>query len=241
MAIIRSRTLASENPAVAGGNLTRAMQDVRAQVMKAREEGREAAMRDAQERIAAADARTAKVNAEVQAEYEGRFAPVLSALAQATAALPQFENKLIHSAEAEIVRLAVGIAERVVRRTIEVDPNWMREVVQEALRQIPDRRHVRVRMHPEDAALTRKHQQLLASSVQGLGDIEFVDDVNLPRGACVLESSGTTLDASALSSLERVTDEIKDMTPPGPFVTPAGTAQDVPVDPPAPDGKEGPA
>jgi flagellar assembly protein FliH len=219
MAIIRSRSALGEGGA-AGAGLEKAMRDTETKLAQAREEGRQAGLKEAAARIAAAEERAAandRLLGQAKIDLEQQFIPVLQAMVAAAESIEELQAKTVASAEVELVKLAVAVAERVLRRQIELDPTWMHQVVQEALRQIPDRRQVVLRLNPQDAGLAREHQRTLTANIPNLMRLEIVDDNSLDRGACVLESTGTTLDASLISSAQRVGEELLQSAPPGPY------------------------
>ena len=184
--------------------------------------GRAATEADAQQRITAAEQRATQaeqraVQAEdtIRKDYEQRLGQAISALAAATSHLDALEKQLVTEAEADVARLALMIAAKILHREVEDDPTWMEPVLADALALVPDKRGVAVRMHPEDAQVARERKRLIMDEAPGLERLEFFDDDALPRGACVIASQGTRLDASLSFTWERMTRDLLDEpTPP---------------------------
>ena len=205
MALYRSRGSAAT--ALAGGELDRSQAELKRVIAAAREEGRQAGLAEAKATLAEARTLAEGVDARLaaqKAELEARLSPVFSALSASLAEVENLEAQMVQASEAEVVRLAIAIAERVVRARVESDPTWMRGILVEALRQIPDRRAVVIRMHPTDAGVAREHLRELTTGVPGLIQLEIVDDAGLERGGCILQSLGTTLDAGVAEAVGRI-------------------------------------
>jgi flagellar biosynthesis/type III secretory pathway protein FliH len=214
MALYRSR--GSALAAAAGGELDRSQAELKRLLGVAREEGRQAGLREAAAALAEAKRMTEGVQGSLaaqKADLQAKLTPVFEALSASLAEVENLEAQLVQASEAEVVRLAVAIAERVVRAKVEHDPAWMREVLAEALRQIPDRRAVVIRMHPTDAGVAREHLNELGTRVPGLVKLEIVDDNGLQRGGCILQSLGTTLDAGVANAVGRLGERLLQAAP----------------------------
>ncbi len=102
-------------------------------------------------------------------------------------------EELDEQVEQELVRLALAIAQQLVRREIKADPGQIVAIVRDALAALPvSARGVRLHLHPEDAQLVRE--------VLSLGDArhpwQIVEDPVLARGGCRVVSESSRIDAS---------------------------------------------
>ncbi len=158
----------------------------------------------AEQRATAAEQRAAAAEETVRNRLQQQLGDVIAAVADATTHLDQLHAQLIREAEADIARLGLLIASRILRREVEDDPTWMEPVLTEALARVPDKRGVAVRMHPTDAAVAGERKRLILDQVPGIERLEFFPDDGLPRGACVIASQGTRLDAGLPSTWERL-------------------------------------
>lgn len=234
MTIFRSRGGAGESVQVSDGAAAqRSQQSLKRLIDEAREAGRRAGLAEAAGQVAEAKALKAKVEAEVAArkrELEARLTPVFEALSASLADLENLEAQIIQASEADIVRLAIALAERVLQHQIDQDPQWMRDLLMQAQQRLPDRRQVRIRMHPQDAAPAREHLHTLGH-VSNEGHLVIVDDAGLPRGGCILQSEGTTIDASLLGAVQRLGERLLQAAPkPDGFVA-VGRAAEVEAKP----------
>ena len=89
----------------------------------------------------------------------------------------------------------------------------MDALVKRALMEVPDRRAVVVRMHPQDACHLRERVSEVGSRIPGLEKVEVVDDATLARGSCILQSQGTRLDTSLSGCWERLATTLLDAAP----------------------------
>jgi flagellar assembly protein FliH len=149
-----------------------------------------AAMRQAAYREGEAAART-------QAQAEVRT--VLEQLARTARELAVLRPRLREQAEDDLIRLAVAIARRVVRRELSVDPATITGLVKAALEQLAAGETARLRVHPEHEVTLR---QFLAEA--GRASITVAADVALERGSAVFETARGNLDASAETQLAEI-------------------------------------
>lgn len=131
---------------------------------------------------------------------EAPFREALARAAQAVAELARLRERLRRETEEDLVRLAVAIARRILRREISTDPQAILGLVKAAFERIDEREVLRLRAHPEDA-------RTLEASFADLGlpeRIEVVADKKLERGALVVETERGELDASVETQLEEI-------------------------------------
>ena len=103
-------------------------------------------------------------------------------------------------AEEDIVRLALGIARRVVHREVAIDGTVLVGVIRAALDKIGARELHRVLVSPAD-------QAPIAGGLESLRlnrRLEVVADANLERGAVLFETVKGSLDASLETQLDEI-------------------------------------
>jgi flagellar assembly protein FliH len=124
-----------------------------------------------------------------RAEMEGRIREldrILGLLAEPLEALDD-------SMEQELVALAMAAARLIVRRELKTDPAQVLAAVREAMNALPAAsRHVRLHLHPEDAALVR--EMLKVSEEERTWRI--VEDPATARGGCKVVTDTSLIDAS---------------------------------------------
>lgn len=103
-------------------------------------------------------------------------------------------HKLMESAEPELVRLAVGIAERVLHQQIALDRGVVVEMARVAISRLVEKESVTVRVNPGDLERMREHRDELLSSGE-IKNFRVVEDQRVDRGGVVVETDGGTIDA----------------------------------------------
>lgn len=146
-----------------------------------------------------------------QARDEGRAAgyqegrKLGEAEAQRLAALfDAARSGIVHLDQAiadRLLALALDIARRVVSEALNVKPELILSVVQDALRCVPEfEQPLRILMHPADAALVQSHLAAEASA----GGWLVVSDAAVERGGCRIKTATTEVDATLSGRWQRV-------------------------------------
>jgi flagellar assembly protein FliH len=126
--------------------------------------------------------------------------PVLERLARSIDEMGQLRARFRREAEADMVRLSLAIARRVLRRELAIDPDAMHGLVLGALEKLQSQEICRVRVHPSHAGQIIAY---LAKAVPG-SSIEVVPDPAREPGAVVFETDRGNLDASVDSQLQEI-------------------------------------
>jgi flagellar assembly protein FliH len=103
----------------------------------------------------------------------------------------------------EIQALAIEIARQVVRETLSTRPESVLTVIREALQSLPQQSAV-IHVNPEDIQLVKRYMEEHFSSI----DQRVVEDTNVLRGGCVIESSGGQIDAQVQTRWRRVVENL---------------------------------
>lgn len=163
--------------------------------------------REWQKRVA--EARAAGFR-EGEAAGRGRAAielqPVLAGFAKAVEEIAGLRPGLRREAEADIVKLAIAIARRVIRRELAVDPEALHGLVLAALQKLQMQEICRVRVHRSHAAALME----LLNKTGGAG-IEIVPEVSGGPGTVVFETARGNLEASVESQLDEIERGLADL------------------------------
>jgi len=131
---------------------------------------------------------------------QSEMRPHIERLARTIDELAAMRPRLREQAEADLVKLAVAIARRVVRRELTIDPQAITGLVKAALDQLSAGERIRVRVHPADEAGVRG---FLVSAGRA-ASVEVAGDEALERGSAILETERGNLDASAETQLAEI-------------------------------------
>jgi flagellar assembly protein FliH len=134
---------------------------------------------------------------------QASMADMIGTLSDILAAARDERHVLLASAEPELVRLAVGIAERVLHQQIALDHGVVVEMARAAIARIVDRERITVRVNPADIEQMRGHRDELLA----LGDVKnmrVIEDQRVDRGGVILETDAGSIDAKISTQLAEV-------------------------------------
>jgi flagellar assembly protein FliH len=126
--------------------------------------------------------------------------PLLQRLARSIDEVATLRPRLRREAEADMVKLALAIARRVIRREVTVDPEALHGLVLGALERLQAQEVSRVRVHPAHAAQVAA----LLRERPGCEAVEVIADGSGDLGAAVFETTRGNLDASVESQLGEI-------------------------------------
>ena len=128
--------------------------------------------------------------AQSRARFEHDLATAREALAKALGDFAREREAYFSRVEAEVVKLAVGIARKILHREVQVDPLLLAGVVRVALEKIAAGTSVRLRVHPDHVYAWH---DFFANQQEHRPVPELLGDATLGMGHCVLETAlGTT-------------------------------------------------
>ena len=112
-------------------------------------------------------------------------------------------HKIIDTAEPEILRLSVAIAERILNQHVALDPNTVMEMVKSAIMRLVNREKVTVRVNPSDIETMRAHREQLMS-MNDIDNLRVIEDQRVDRGGIVIETDAGTIDSKISTQLREV-------------------------------------
>lgn len=131
-----------------------------------------------------------------------------------SSALDQFvsaRQRMLVEAKDDVVRLAVAIAEKIVKRRIEHDPAAVVDQVEAVLEMLVRPTALLIRVHPEDKELVSDALPGLIAKFPAAGHAEIAEDGTLERGSCVVgsrDAAGGQIDASIATQLDRIAEAL---------------------------------
>jgi flagellar biosynthesis/type III secretory pathway protein FliH len=127
----------------------------------------------------------------------------LSRLGQTIETLSSLRTAMFQRSEHDIVRLAIAMAERIVRREIRLDRTVLLTMAQAAARKLGSKSMVAVQMHPDDLqAITGSR----ASSEDG--PLRLTADSSVSLGACLVQSSFGSIDVGMDAQIRELVREL---------------------------------
>jgi len=118
-----------------------------------------------------------------------------------------------------VLRFALRLAERVVYRTIEVDPTVIVDQVAAGLSCVLRPMDVTVRIHPDDRPVLEGAMTSIIEDLPNLKHVRLVDDDSIARGGCDVSYGSGGIDATVETQLQRIAEcMLPDDTEPAPEV-----------------------
>ena len=126
--------------------------------------------------------------------------PMMDRLAATLGELATYRARFRRDSEPELLKLALAVARKILRRELTVDPHSLLGILRAALETINQAEILSIRVAPEDAAPLSARLESL-----GLPDkLEVVPDRTLERGALLLDTKRGQIDASVATQLAEI-------------------------------------
>ncbi len=140
----------------------------------------------------------------------------LAELAELKAAYEKVLRELSQRADAAISERAekvngvvMDIARRVVAAELEVKAEVVVNVVGEALGKIRDTNKVIIHLNPQDVQEARRHRHDFLAALDGVFNLQMVEDETVGRGGCMIETGSGLVDARLESKLTEIAQELE--------------------------------
>ena len=133
-------------------------------------------------------------------EADAKVEAVLERLARSIHDAAEARRRVREETAAEVVRLAISIAMRILHREITLDPDAVHGLLKAAFNKMQSREVTRVLVHPDHEAAVRRFLEQVSNSVP----IDIAADPRLERGAMILETAQGDLDASIDTQLKEI-------------------------------------
>lgn len=101
----------------------------------------------------------------------------------------------------DLLTLSIDLARKIADRTLQIKPELILPIVEEALRQLPVvTQPIRLMLHPDDAVRIRAHLE----SQPLHPECHIHEDTRIEPGGCRVEASGCEVDATLSTRWERI-------------------------------------
>lgn len=129
-----------------------------------------------------------------------RLQPLFDRLSLTIGELASYRARFRRDSEPELLKLALAVARKILRRELTVDPHSLLGILKAAMETINQAEVLCVRTAPEDASQ-------LTGRLAGLGlpdHVEVIPDRTLERGSIILDTKRGQIDASVQSQLAEI-------------------------------------
>ncbi|MBK7405779.1 MAG: hypothetical protein IPJ41_14455 [Phycisphaerales bacterium] len=142
-------------------------------------------------------------------EFRGRLAAMEASWSEAMAGFIADRESLLAESRRAVVELAAAIAERVVHRSIELDPTIVENQLRELLTYVAAPSTLVVTVHPDDEPLAAEALPRMRERLVGGVHVKLVASAEVSRGSCAARTlGGATIDATVETQLDRLVREL---------------------------------
>ena len=114
------------------------------------------------------------------------------------------KRNILENAKHDIVDLAVGIAEKVVKTTCSKQRDVAFRNAEYALGLLKEKSPVVIRVNLADVEVLREYRSLLLNMFDKVESIKIAEDTSVEQGGCIIESSSGGVDANIPTQLSSI-------------------------------------
>jgi type III secretion protein L len=177
---------------------------IRGEVYSASAKARELLQKAQQE--AEAIIRKAEETAEKQRQngYDTGYQEGLAQTTELLVKARQEQEQFVKNANRDLMDLAFKIAEKIIGKQLEIDPDTILEIVKQAMQTVRQTKQLTIRVHPEDAKRLKANEEELQEALGRQRIFDIVEDKKIQQGGCIIESEIGTVQAQLSTQLERL-------------------------------------
>lgn len=143
------------------------------------------------------------------AQTQVQLATLEQGLMKALQAFEAERDRLLLEGKEDVLRLAVGMGERVAKRAIQFAPESVVEQVAATLAMVLRPSRLVLSIHPDDAPLVREAMPSLTQRYAAAQHVELKEDAALSRGSAIARlAGGGTIDASIETQIARIVEAV---------------------------------
>lgn len=135
-----------------------------------------------------------------RAEYDELIALLRSVIEGIKAS----KERILEEIEPEVIEILKIVLRKLLLREVALDEDLVLRVIKAAMKKLEERSRIVVRVNPEDLPKAVSRREELFQSVEGLKELEFVEDPRVGRGGCIVEGGLGVVDARIGRQIEEV-------------------------------------
>ena len=121
-------------------------------------------------------------------------------------------EQVLNSAEPELARLSVSIAEKIIGEEMQVNKDTVLNIVKSAMQKVKSSEEVTLKVNPDDLDYVNENKEVFSRLVEGLKNLEVISDPRVDRGGCMIETNLGSADARVSTQLEAIELAFKSVT-----------------------------
>ncbi len=150
----------------------------------------------------------AEAERELQSKVQQQLTSLTPAIQQAVANVERERAAWLRRWEDDAIKLAIAIAERVIRQEVSQHPSITVELVRESLQLAAGMGSLKVCLNPQDYASLCDAVAKLVAEMKQLAATEVVADATVSPGGCRVDTQFGSIDQQFEAQLARIRDEL---------------------------------
>ncbi|WP_205418635.1 flagellar assembly protein FliH [Borrelia miyamotoi] len=137
---------------------------------------------------------------------------VLGKLNSIISSLVTKRKEILESSGEHIMNLVMQIAVKVVKKIVDSQRGVIIENVNEALKKIKSKTNIVIRVNLDDMDIVSHQKHEFISKFDLIENLEVIEDVNIGKGGCIIETDFGEIDARISSQLDRIEEKFKNFS-----------------------------
>jgi flagellar assembly protein FliH len=150
----------------------------------------------------------AAAEASLRNRIDQQLQTITPAIQQAVQQIHQSRQAWQRHWETHALRLAIGIAERIIRRELKQQPEITLDLIREGLELAAGQESITLRLNPADHAALGDRVQKITQHLSQLGKVQIIADPQITAGGCRVDTEFGNVDQQIETQLERISQEL---------------------------------
>lgn len=121
--------------------------------------------------------------------------------------------EIIEGTEYQIISIVMLIVKKVIKVISEHQKTVVINNIIEALKKVKNTRKIIIRVNVDDLQVCNENMEKFINLVEGLKEIQFVEDSTVDKGGCIIETDFGEIDARISLQLKEIEDKILELVP----------------------------
>lgn len=104
--------------------------------------------------------------------------------------LEQRKNEILGEAEEEIIKLVLEIAKKLIGQELKQNNEIIINLIKQALEKSAYKEKLTIKVSTEDYINVLENKEIIGSLVEGISEIEIIEDKFLEKGDCIVDTPG---------------------------------------------------
>ncbi|SEN31828.1 FliH/SctL family protein [Paenibacillus sp. OV219] len=118
------------------------------------------------------------------------------------------KEQIIQEAEPFVVALSTAIAEKIINKQLNVDPNWSLDIIRKSLERRREQGVITLCVSPQQLTFVQAAREELSLVIDSQAELQIVPDVSVKEFGCVIRSSFGSIDARIDTQLAEIKREL---------------------------------